>query len=75
MAPVIPDRKRIKSFASEAAFEAWMASNHASRPELWLKIYKKSTGKPTVTYAQALDVALCSSGCMGSRSAPSPSSP
>src|SRR5215217_7806700 len=59
MAPVIPDPKKIKSFRTEAAFEAWLAANHARRTELWLKIHKKDSGVPTVTAAQALDVALC----------------
>ncbi|XXT25834.1 YdeI/OmpD-associated family protein [Sorangium sp. So ce448] len=36
-----------------------MAANHARETELWLKIHKKDSGVPTVTYAQALDVALC----------------
>jgi uncharacterized protein YdeI (YjbR/CyaY-like superfamily) len=59
MAPIIPNPKRIKSFPSEAAFEAWLAANHATTTELWLKIHKKASGLPTVSYAQALDVALC----------------
>ncbi|WP_437979587.1 YdeI/OmpD-associated family protein [Sorangium sp. So ce117] len=59
MAPIIPNPDKIKSFPTEAAFEAWMAANHARETELWLKIHKKDSGMPTVTYAQALDVALC----------------
>lgn len=59
MAAVIPDPTRIKPFASEAAFEKWLRAHHAREPEIWLRIYKKGTGSPTVTYAQALDVALC----------------
>ena len=59
MAPVIPNPARIKSFRSEAAFETWLAKHHDREPELWLKIHKKASGLPTVTYAQALDVALC----------------
>ena len=59
MAPIIPDPKKIKSFRTEAAFAAWLAANHARENEVWLKIHKKSTGLPTVTAAQALDVALC----------------
>src|SRR3954468_18585792 len=59
MAPVIPDPRKIKRFRTEAAFEAWMKANHAREDELWLRIYKKSSGVPTVTTAQALDVALC----------------
>ncbi len=59
MAPIVPDPRRIKSFTSEAAFEKWLAANHARAPELWIKFHKKGSGRPTVTYAQALDVALC----------------
>jgi uncharacterized protein YdeI (YjbR/CyaY-like superfamily) len=59
MAPVVPDPKKIRAFRSEAAFEAWLRANHAREAEIWLRIYKKGAGKPTVTYAQALDVALC----------------
>jgi uncharacterized protein YdeI (YjbR/CyaY-like superfamily) len=59
VAPVVPDPKRIKSFRSQAAFQAWLAANHARQPELWLRIYKKDSGVATVTTAQALDVALC----------------
>ena len=59
MAPITPDSKKIKSFRSEAAFEQWMRRHHARENELWLRIYKKGSGVPTVTHAQALDVALC----------------
>ncbi len=59
MAPIVPDPKRIKSFATEAAFAAWMKANHAREDEIWLKIHKRGSGLPTVTSAQALDVALC----------------
>ncbi len=59
MAPVVPDPKKIKAFRNEAAFEAWLSKNHNKQTELWLKIHKKASGLPTVTYAQALDVALC----------------
>jgi uncharacterized protein YdeI (YjbR/CyaY-like superfamily) len=59
MAPVVPDSKKIKAFRSEAAFEAWLRANHARETEIWVRIYKKDSGKPTVTSAQALDVALC----------------
>ncbi len=59
MAPIVPDPARIRSFSSEAAFEKWLRTNHAREPEIWLRIYKKATGTPTVTHAQALDVALC----------------
>ncbi len=59
LAPVIPDSKRIRSFSDAQAFETWLAKHHARESELWLKIHKKGSGLPTVTYAEALDVALC----------------
>lgn len=59
MAPVVLNPKNIRSFANEAAFEKWLAANHERETELWLKIHKKASGLPTVTYAEALDVALC----------------
>jgi uncharacterized protein YdeI (YjbR/CyaY-like superfamily) len=59
MAPIVPNPRKIKSFRTEADFEAWLAKNHAREKELWLKMHKKGSGLLTVTYAQALDVALC----------------
>ena len=59
MAPIVPNPKKIKTFRDEAAFEAWLRANHSRETEIWARIYKKDAGKPTVTSAQALDVALC----------------
>jgi uncharacterized protein YdeI (YjbR/CyaY-like superfamily) len=59
MAPIKPDPKKIRSFRTEAAFAKWLGANHDRETELWLKVYKKDSGVPTVTCAQALDVALC----------------
>ena len=58
MAPVIPNARKTKSFRTEKSFETWLAANHERESELWLKIHKKASGLPTVTSAQALDVAL-----------------
>jgi uncharacterized protein YdeI (YjbR/CyaY-like superfamily) len=59
MGPIVPDPARIKSFRTAAAFERWLRANHDKAPEIWLKIHKKHSGLPTVTAAEALDVALC----------------
>jgi uncharacterized protein YdeI (YjbR/CyaY-like superfamily) len=37
----------------------WLEKNHAKSDGVWLRIYKKASGKKTVTYAEALDEALC----------------
>jgi uncharacterized protein YdeI (YjbR/CyaY-like superfamily) len=59
MAAVIPDKKRIKPFASRKALETWLRTHHDKWPELWLKIHKKGSGLPSVTAPEALDVMLC----------------
>ena len=59
MAPVIPDKKKIKSFRTEAAFERWLSKHHDRATEVWLRIFKKDAAVASVTPAQALDVALC----------------
>lgn len=59
MPPVIPKPDTVRSFKTEAEFEKWLAAHHDSATEIWLKIHKKSSGLETVTYHQALDVALC----------------
>ena len=59
MAPIIPDPEKIKSFKTVAAFEKWLSKNHARETEIWLKVHKKASGLPSVTCAEALDVALC----------------
>ena len=59
MAPTLVDKKKIKSFRTQAAFEKWLSGHHARETELWLRIYKKGSGVASVTHAEALDVALC----------------
>jgi uncharacterized protein YdeI (YjbR/CyaY-like superfamily) len=56
---ILPQPGRIKSFASEAAFEKWLAAHHDNEPEIWIKIHKKDSGLASVTPAQALDSCLC----------------
>ncbi|GAQ69417.1 YdeI/OmpD-associated family protein [Streptomyces turgidiscabies] len=46
-------------FESAEAFEAWLGENHTASPGIWLKLRKKGPGIVALTYAQALDVALC----------------
>jgi uncharacterized protein YdeI (YjbR/CyaY-like superfamily) len=49
----------IKGFRDEAAFAAWLSRNHATSTGLWLKIAKTGNRTSTLTYAQALEIALC----------------
>jgi uncharacterized protein YdeI (YjbR/CyaY-like superfamily) len=59
MASLAPAPAKIKSFRTEAAFDSWMRKNHAREREVWLRIYKKGAAVPSITIAEALDVALC----------------
>jgi len=59
MPPVIPLPRTIKAFKTAAAFETWLRANHARESEIWLRVYKKGSGKPSISIAEALDVALC----------------
>jgi uncharacterized protein YdeI (YjbR/CyaY-like superfamily) len=49
----------ILPFKTPKAFGAWLAKHHAKSPGIWMQIHKKDSGVPTITYAQALDEALC----------------
>jgi uncharacterized protein YdeI (YjbR/CyaY-like superfamily) len=49
----------IQSFASKKKWAVWLAKQHAKSTGLWLKLAKKGSGVPSVTYEEALDVALC----------------
>jgi uncharacterized protein YdeI (YjbR/CyaY-like superfamily) len=49
----------IVGFADAHAWEAWLADQHADSAGVWLKIAKKGSGTDTVSYAEALEVALC----------------
>jgi uncharacterized protein YdeI (YjbR/CyaY-like superfamily) len=46
-------------FASSVELEAWLDDNHAAAGGIWLKIAKKGSGVESVTYAEALELALC----------------
>jgi uncharacterized protein YdeI (YjbR/CyaY-like superfamily) len=46
-------------FTSPDELRDWFDSNHETATELWLGSYKKTAGKPTVTWSEAVDEALC----------------
>lgn len=53
------DELPIHLFAGPDELEAWLEENGASCDGVWLKIAKKGMGKSSVTYAEALELALC----------------
>jgi uncharacterized protein YdeI (YjbR/CyaY-like superfamily) len=49
----------VKPFASKAKWADWLAKEHGKSTGVWMKLAKKDSGIPSVTYEEALDVALC----------------
>jgi uncharacterized protein YdeI (YjbR/CyaY-like superfamily) len=47
------------AFPSPDEWDAWLREQHAQADGVWLRIAKKGSGIPSITYAGALDVALC----------------
>ena len=46
-------------FPSPREFRQWLEKNHDQVKELWVGFYKKDSGRPSITYPEALDEALC----------------
>lgn len=46
-------------FKGAKAFETWLKKHHASSDGLWMKIAKRGAREPSVTYAEAVEIALC----------------
>jgi uncharacterized protein YdeI (YjbR/CyaY-like superfamily) len=59
MPPVYVDPEKVHEFKTPAHFEKWLAKHHDKETEVWIKIHKVATGKPTITPVEAIDVVLC----------------
>jgi uncharacterized protein YdeI (YjbR/CyaY-like superfamily) len=46
-------------FASPAEFRAWLENNHRTAGEVLVGFYKKKAGRPTMTWSESVDQALC----------------
>ena len=46
-------------FATPAAFRAWLKKHHKTADELWVGYYRKDCGKPSITWQESVDEALC----------------
>lgn len=46
-------------FDGPAPFRTWLEKNHAKAPHLWVGFHKRHTGKPSMTWPQSVDQALC----------------
>jgi uncharacterized protein YdeI (YjbR/CyaY-like superfamily) len=54
-----PPAAATRLFRSARAFETWLQKHHASSDGLWLQIAKRGAAEPSVTYAEAVEIALC----------------
>jgi len=46
-------------FKTPTDFGTWLEKNHATATELWVGFYKKDSGKPSITWPESVDQALC----------------
>lgn len=46
-------------FANPSAWHAWLERHHAETAELWVGFYKRESGRPSITWPEAVDGALC----------------
>ena len=50
---------KLTFFKTSAHFRKWLEKNHATTPELWVGFYRKGSGKPSITWPESVDEALC----------------
>jgi uncharacterized protein YdeI (YjbR/CyaY-like superfamily) len=46
-------------FATPGAFRAWLKKHHTAEKELWVGFYRKASGRPSITWPESVDEALC----------------
>ena len=54
-----PDERDVLFFERPDQLRDWFDKNHHSASELWLGYHKKATGRPTISWSDAVDEALC----------------
>jgi uncharacterized protein YdeI (YjbR/CyaY-like superfamily) len=59
VSPVTVDPKKIREFPDANLFYSWLGENHDNTTEIWIRIFKVSSGIPSITPKEAIDVVLC----------------
>lgn len=54
-----PTPRNPRYFRSPEAFRQWLERHHDTADEIWVGFWKKHTGKPSLTWSEAVDQALC----------------
>jgi uncharacterized protein YdeI (YjbR/CyaY-like superfamily) len=50
---------KLEFFQTPADFRSWLEKHHAKAAELWVGFYKRDSGKPSITWPESVDQALC----------------
>jgi len=50
---------KVKHFKTPSEFRKWLATHHTTEAELWAGYCKKTTGRPSMTWSESVDEALC----------------
>jgi uncharacterized protein YdeI (YjbR/CyaY-like superfamily) len=58
-AVTLPTDLPVLAFPDQAALEEWLDAEHATAPGLYVRLAKKGSGVPSVTYAELVESALC----------------
>ena len=56
---MIAERVPIRAFKNAKAWETWLAKNHTAADGIWMRLAKKNSGAKSITYPEALEIALC----------------
>lgn len=59
MAPVEINPAHVREFVDLDSFYLWLGDNHASAPEIWIKLHKKASGLKSITSEEAIEAVLC----------------
>ena len=59
MAPMHVDPAKVHEFGDKDAFYDWLARHHDSEDEVWIRIFKKGSGRKSIDAVEAIDVVLC----------------
>lgn len=55
----MPEPRNVRFFETPAKLRAWFENNHDRAEELWVGMYRRASGRPTVTWPEVVDQALC----------------
>lgn len=58
MAPMVVDPGRVRAFEDEEAFDRWLSDHHAGETEVWIRVFKVGSDTRSITWKEAIPVAI-----------------